>query len=518
MQKKAAVYARFSTDKQTESSIVDQRRACAEYAARHGLEVVAHFEDLGISGAALGNRPGVLALERGALAGDFGVVLVADLTRLSRSQGDLPRFIERLRFRRVAVVGVLDGFDSASRSARMQAGLSGLMSDELRAGIRDRVHLALESRAQRAEPTGSKAYGYTSKREIVPVEAVIVREVFARAAAGEPVRAIASSLNARGVPSPGASWQRVSRRADGRWLASALHSILGNDIYIGRQIWNRSQWVKDPDTGKRQRRERPAADWIVHERPELALVDAATWASVQRVRGAAKGRGGGPRYVLSGVLECAECGGKMVVGGSHGGRYYCGNYKAGGVHACPNRLGVLRHVAEARILGQIEADALSPEAVEHALAVMRKNRAAPKATATAPELARLESQAARVRAMVEAGELDASIAEPMLARVESEREALRRAAVPSVARGPLPVEKAYRAAVASLRARIKGKHVSAARDALAGLVGPIRLVDGGGYYLAHFRESAAVALMGNGSGTSAGSGGALWHGVPLALV
>jgi DNA invertase Pin-like site-specific DNA recombinase len=69
--------------------------------------------------------------------------------------------LDRLRFRGGRVIGVLDGFDSDSPQARMQAGLSGLMSDELRASIRACSHSALQMRAENNRSTGGKVYGYT---------------------------------------------------------------------------------------------------------------------------------------------------------------------------------------------------------------------------------------------------------------------------------------------------------------------------------------------------------------------
>jgi DNA invertase Pin-like site-specific DNA recombinase len=93
-------------------------------------------------------------------------LLIVDRTRLSRSQ-ELAPLLDRLRFRGVRVIGVLDGFDSESPQARMQAGLSGLMSDELRAGMRARTHSALQRRAITGRPTGGKLYGFDSSgREI----------------------------------------------------------------------------------------------------------------------------------------------------------------------------------------------------------------------------------------------------------------------------------------------------------------------------------------------------------------
>jgi len=503
----AATYSRFSTDRQTESSITDQQRACTEYAERHGLTIVEHHVDEGISGAAVGNRPALAALERAVLDRRVEVVLVADLSRLSRSQSDLPRIIERWRFRGVRTVGVLDGFDSTSRSARMQAGLSGLMSDELRAGIRDRVHLALESRAKRAEPTGSRLYGFTSKREPIDAEVAVVREIFARIAGGETYAAVCASLNVRGVPSPGAKWARTSRRTDGRWLSTTLHELLTNEGYVGRLIWNRSQWVKDPDTGKRQRRERPRAEWVVHERPELAVVDRATWDRVAARLAARSGTAGKgkarPKYLLSGLLECAACGGAFTVAGSRGGTYYCARHRTA-PDLCGVALGARREPTERLVLPTLYGALLSDEAVERGLGLMRRALAAPKvAPEASAEVARLAAQAARLRAMVAAGELDEALAAPMLERITAAQDAAGRTRAVAVLGPRGQLERAYRLTVASLRERLTDADIGTAREAIRALVGRIRLADEGGALVAHF-----------GPCTLGGSGGLLWVDVP----
>ena len=61
-----------------------------------------------ISGASFGNRPGVLAMQKAAFAGELDAIIVADLTRLSRNSADLPKFLERMRFRKIRVIGGLD--------------------------------------------------------------------------------------------------------------------------------------------------------------------------------------------------------------------------------------------------------------------------------------------------------------------------------------------------------------------------------------------------------------------------
>lgn len=87
------------------SPFADQVRVCAEYADRQGWQIVERFEDQGISGAALGNRPGVLKLQQAVFAGRVDAVLVTDLSRLSRSQGDLSKMIDRFVAKGIRVIG-----------------------------------------------------------------------------------------------------------------------------------------------------------------------------------------------------------------------------------------------------------------------------------------------------------------------------------------------------------------------------------------------------------------------------
>jgi site-specific DNA recombinase len=468
----AVIYARYSTDRQSETSIADQVRVCRLHALAKRWTILAEYTDEGVSGAAFGNRPGAQA----ALAATArGVTLiVTDLSRISRSQ-ELAPLMDRVRFRGGRVIGVQDGFDSDSPTARMQAGLSGIMSDELRAGIRARVHSALEMRAEAGQPTGGKAYA----------DEAIIREVFRRFADGETMKQIACDLNRRGVPSPGATWRRRSRRKDARWLVSSLHEMLHNERYAGRLIWNRSVWHKDPDTGRRLRRERPRSEWIIRAIP--AMVDEMTWRRVQaRFHGPRPGRGGTPRYLLSGLLDCALCGCKMIVYGGRQHRYICGSYHAGGEHACANRLTVPREIAEAGILEPVVEDLLAPEAVAVALREQR-------------QLGRQERPEARevreLERLVREGILSADIAAPALA------EARRRATVPV----QLPTEREWQETVTSMREVLRGDDVPAAREILRELLGVIRMRPAETHMIAEL--TARHVLLQTGTGRWVGSGG-----------
>lgn len=359
---RAVTYSRFSTDRQNESSIADQERVCAEYVTREGWHVIERYSDQGISGAALGNRPGALRLMEAALARRFDVLLVADLSRLSRSNGDLSKMIDRLVSKGVRVIGIGDGYDSARKGHKLQAGLSGIIGEAFREMVKDRTYAALESRAKDKRPTGGRAYGYREGK-INDSEAAIVREIFGRSADGATFRTIAGELNSRNVPSPGSTWRRETRRARG-WMGSGVRVILLNERYRGVVHWNTSEWRKDPDTGKRLRVERPRSEWITHTDEALRIVSDALFERVQRrfrpPAGDSRIRSGhGPKYLLSGLLRCSVCDAYYV--GVNGKEYGCSTHRDGG--PCSNRVRVRRDRAEEVLLGKLRRDLLSPESV-----------------------------------------------------------------------------------------------------------------------------------------------------------
>jgi site-specific DNA recombinase len=283
--KRAVIYSRYSTELQDVGSIVDQERVCSEFAEKAGLRIIQKFSDLGISGASIGNRPEFRALMAAAEGREFEVVLCMDMSRMSRDTGDLATTVRRLKFWNLRVVGVQDGFDTARDGHEVMLGVSGIVSKQFRSMVRAKTTAALTTRAKNSRSAGGCAYGYVpiirpdgSKWwKVDDAAAAIVAEIFEARASGAGLPSISSDLNARGIPAPGANWKRVSRRADAKWLQSAVRVILHNDTYLGRFTWNRSQWLKDPDSGQRVRRERPSSEWIVRDAPELRLVSDEIW-------------------------------------------------------------------------------------------------------------------------------------------------------------------------------------------------------------------------------------------------
>ncbi|MEO1603563.1 MAG: recombinase family protein [Pseudomonadota bacterium] len=112
------------------------------------------------------------------------------------------------------------------------------------ASIEDQLRLCRE----RAAREGWQVTDNYSDRAIKTAEARIVLRIFEDYAAGRSPRAIAHALNAEGIRGPSGKG----------WGPSTIHGnrqrgtgILNNALYVGRLVWNRLTYVKDPDTGKR---------------------------------------------------------------------------------------------------------------------------------------------------------------------------------------------------------------------------------------------------------------------------
>jgi DNA invertase Pin-like site-specific DNA recombinase len=476
---KAALYARYSTDKQSGASIEDQLRICERIAERHGFSVLTKFSDAAISGGTT-QRPGYQAMLDAARLRQFDVIVAEDTSRLWRNLAEqAPRLAE---LSDLGVNVITHDLDTRQESAGMLSAVLGASSESYRKEIGRRVRRGLEGLARRKKPTGGRAYGYETvdgQRVTVPERAEIVREVFRRFANGDTLLAIASDLNARGIPSPGSEWKRTQKTADGKWRVSALHSLLQNDIYSGRVVWNRCRWIRSAsDSSKRRYVENPQSEWIIHDEPKLRLVDQELFEQVQR-RFAERsklfkpGQGGKHKYLLSGLLRC-ECGGAYIVTAHNPVRYACATHKQAGPAACANRLQLAADRAETEVLEKIRRHLLSAEAEEHAVKTL-KAMARDDAEAPAPETAKLDAQIAELERLRASGVLSADIAGAALQKAYKERDAGSRKSKRKAEPLKDAVE-AYRATVREMRKVLEAGDIPAARDALLLMLdGPLQL-------------------------------------------
>ncbi len=459
-------YARYSSDQQSATSLDDQLRNCRGWCRRQGLPDPVIYSDAAISGAR-NDRPGYLRLLAAVRRGD--IIVVDDLSRLSRDSIEVAQAIRRLTFEGVRVVGVSDGTDTGRKGHKAEVGLRGIMSELYLADLADKTHRGLTGKALAGQSAGGLPYGYrvttTGQRAIVPEQAEVVRRIYADYLSGLSPRNIAAALNREGVASPrGRTWAPSAIYGDMRRGIG----ILANPIYVGRPVWNRSQWVKHPVTGKRVRRERPRAEWVEQDQPELAIVSREQWEAVQR-RSRAQSRASGvagrpPRHLLSGLLRCGECGGPLVVVDRY--RYGCAAAKDRGT--CSSRIRLPRAAAEDAMLAGVREQLLSEEAFR------RYQRAAREALRQrVPDTSRKLAEALRVRENVLTAIRAGIITPSTKAEMERAEAAVAEAQAQAAAPAPeilLPrARERWERIVATLSDR--ARNLPAARDTLRAMVG-----------------------------------------------
>lgn len=362
---KAAIYARFSSDKQTDRSIEDQVALCRTICEREGLIVAAVYDDRAISGASTVNRLGWQRLMRDAKAGKFAVVVAEALDRISRDQEDLAGIHKRLKFAGVDIRTAQDGI-----AGDIHIGVKGLLGSLYLKDLAQKTKRGQAGVVRDGRHNGGRSYGYRpilgkpGELEIDEREAKIVRGIFADYLAAKSPRDIAVALNKKGIAGPRGGVWNASTIGGSR---KRMNGILQNELYAGRIVWNRQSFIKDPETGRRISRENPRAEWMTAEAEHLRMIDAETWARVQARReergGAQKSHATRPKNLLSGLIKCGCCGSGYIVGGNdkRGSLLLCSRAKETGL--CDNRRTVAREAIEARVIKGIEENLASPELV-----------------------------------------------------------------------------------------------------------------------------------------------------------
>lgn len=434
MQKRAAIYARYSSALQRERSIDDQLALCRAHAAREGFQVVATFQDSAKTGASLMGRAGCLDMLEAGRAGQFDVVLVEALDRLSRDQEDLAFIHKRLQFASVQIITVHEG-----EADTVQIGVRAMLGSLYLKDLAHKVRRGMRGVIADGRSPGGKAYGYKPRKgepgelDIDEDEAAVVRRIFEEFVAGRGIREIVYGLNADRVPAPrGAEWRVAT--ITGNNLRG--HGILQNPLYAGELVWNRVRMVRDPDTGKRVSRPNPESEWMRAPAPHLAIIDRQLWDAAQARKQAQQQSPRGKRaprkpHLLAGLLHCGHCGGSMVLDGQHSGHRVirCGRARDAGT--CSSKRRVRLDKIENVVVGGLQEQLAKPAAIEAYLRGWREE-ARERTQAAARDRAKLERKLqqcegaiARLVDALAAGKLPQDLVEAKAGKLQEERRALQ---------------------------------------------------------------------------------------------
>ena len=347
-EKITALYERLSRDdfgkdddQQRESnSISNQKAMLEEFAARQGFTNIVHFTDDGISGTCF-DRPGFLAMMKEVEAGNVEYLCIKDMSRMGRDYLKVGQIMEILRQRGVRLIAINDGVDSA-RGDDDFTPFRNIMNEYYARDTSRKIRSTFQSKGKSGKHlTGTVIYGYlwNEARDqwlVDPEAADVVKRIFAMTIEGYGPYQIASKLKSEKVLIPSAylaqHGEGVNKNKTFKdvydWGSSTICNILEKREYLGHTInFKTRKHFKD-----KKSHYVPEDEWTIFENTHEPIIDQQTFDLVQKIRGNVRRYpdGWGEAAPLTGLLYCADCGGKMYVHRTNNGKrisqYTCSQY------------------------------------------------------------------------------------------------------------------------------------------------------------------------------------------------
>ncbi len=488
MKQRVSIYARYSSDLQSDASIEDQVRVCSEMAGSKNWKIVNCYTDAGISGASL-MRPGIQSLIGAAMKCEFDILLTEALDRLSRDQEDIAGIYKRMEFAGIKIITLSEGEISS-----LHIGLKGTMNAMFLKDLADKTRRGLRGRVEKGKSGGGLAYGYKvvrkftaageairGDREIYEAQAKIVRRIFREYAfENKSPKKIASGLNEEKIPCPsGKTWAQSTINGNRRRGTG----ILNNNLYIGELVWNRQRFIKDPSTGRRVPRFNPESEWIRQDVPDLRIVPQELWDAAKARQKALDLKTGNPvhkrrpQYLLSGLLVCGECLGGYSKMNTE--RYGCSTSRNKGNCVCSNKKTIKASELENAVLSALETHLMRDDLVEVFCAEYQKTlnelRSTQRATLKKQnaELAKLDKEKANIIQAIKDG-VPAALIKDELEQISKKQEELK-ALVENESKEVRPLihpamALRYRKAVMGLRKALKSGEAFEAKEHVRALI------------------------------------------------
>ena len=337
------LYERLSRDDELQgesNSISNQKQMLEDFARRNGLPNPTHFTDDGISGTRF-DRPGFLAMMEEVEAGRVEAIVIKDMSRLGRDYLKVGQVMEVLRQRGVRLIAINDGVDSLKGDDDFTP-FRNIMNEFYARDTSRKIRSVFKSKGMSGKHlTGTVIYGYLwdEKREhwLVDEEAAeVVRRIFSLTLEGYGPYRIACKLSADRIEIPVVHLARFNEGVNRSkpvkdpygWGSSTIVNILKKREYLGHTInFKTRKHFKDKKSHYVSEDE-----WTIFENTHEAIIDQQTFDLVQKIRSNVRRypNGWGEAAPLTGLLYCADCGGKMYVHRTNNGKrisqYTCSNY------------------------------------------------------------------------------------------------------------------------------------------------------------------------------------------------
>ncbi len=337
------LYERRSRDDELQgesNSISNQKQMLEDFARRNGLPNPTHFTDDGISGTRF-DRPGFLAMMEEVEAGRVEAIVIKDMSRLGRDYLKVGQVMEVLRQRGVRLIAINDGVDSLKGDDDFTP-FRNIMNEFYARDTSRKIRSVFKSKGMSGKHlTGTVIYGYLwdEKREhwLVDEEAAeVVRRIFSLTLEGYGPYQIACKLSADQIEIPVVHLARFNEGVNRSkpvkdpygWGSSTIVNILKKREYLGHTInFKTRKHFKDKKSHYVSEDE-----WTIFENTHEAIIDQQTFDLAQKIRSNVRRypNGWGEAAPLTGLLYCADCGGKMYVHRTNNGKrisqYTCSNY------------------------------------------------------------------------------------------------------------------------------------------------------------------------------------------------
>lgn len=223
---RAVIYARYSSDNQTEASIEGQLRECMEFANHAGIDVIKSYIDRALS-AKSDNRPEFQQMIKDSYKHAFDCIIVWKLDRFSRNRYDSAHYKALLRKNGVKVVSAKEAIAEGSEGILLESVLEG-MAEYYSAELAEKVVRGITENVLKGINNGGQiTFGYklNADRKFEPHEtyAPILQEIFTMYADGHTIKYIIDYLDGK----------KIRSYRGGKINGTGIQRMLSNRRYLG---------------------------------------------------------------------------------------------------------------------------------------------------------------------------------------------------------------------------------------------------------------------------------------------